>query len=454
MADSATATMSRPTIGCILSQFPRYDEAFILRELVELSRGPWELVIFSLRPCRDRVIHAQAKALQPQTIYAPFVRSREVWRSHGYFLRRDARAYWGSLDWIVSRHWRHPIVLIKSLILFPKIVHFARLAMERGVTHLHAFWATYPSTAAVVTNRLIGLPFSMSGHAHDIYMTSPALAEKITRSRFLLTCTEANKQYLDRLISDHQARVSSSTAPAGKVIVSYHGVDLTRFTATEKPDSPACHVLIVGSLFPCKGLETLIDGCKLLKDRGVAFRCTIAGGGPLEKSLRQQIERLGLGHEITITGYVSQEIVVGLYQQAHVFALPLVSRIHWGIPNVVIEALATKTPIICCDLPSLKELAVHGESGWIIPEHDPAAVADAVERLWKDPGLRLRLGESGYRRVVERFALERTGEALRRVFSEAIDRAAGRAGTSHQRVIKSAAPSSPRARGSELPASS
>ncbi len=60
-------------LGVILSQFPRYDEAFILRELVALSQGSQALVIFSLRPCHDRVIHEQAKALQPQTVYASFL---------------------------------------------------------------------------------------------------------------------------------------------------------------------------------------------------------------------------------------------------------------------------------------------------------------------------------------------------------------------------------------------
>jgi len=445
--------MSR--LACIMSQFPRYDEAFILRELVELSKGPSELLILSLRPCRDRVMHEQAKSLLSKTVYAPFLWSRYLWRSHGWFLRRRPRVYWGALGWILSRHARHPVILVKTLAFFPKTVHFAKVALEREVTHLHAGWATYPAACALLMSRLTDIPYSLAGHAHDLYTTNPTLAEKIRGARFVVTCTEENKRYLEQLLNGHAGRVlrprpgtpaasfgeakragvadgsagcreapgplcvtRPAELPTPRIVVSYHGVDLSRFAAVPKSTSALCRLLAVGSLLPCKGYETLIDSCRLLAERAVPFHCTIAGGGPLEGALRRLIERHGLRGQVEITGYVTQERVASLYQHAHLFALPLRSQIHWGIPNVLIEALATKTPVICCGLPSMRELVEHGTSGWIIPENDPPALADAVTSLWRDPVLRVRLGEAGYRRVAERFALEVTGARLRAVFAE------------------------------------
>lgn len=403
-----TRLLSRPTLGVILSQFPRYDEAFILRELVALAQGPQELVIFSLRPCRDRIIHEQAKALQPRTVYAPFVWSWRVWRSQWQVLRRTPKTYWGAVGWVLSRHWNHPVILVKTLVCFPKTVHFATLAHERGVGHLHAFWATYPATSAAIISRLTGIPYSLSGHAHDLYTTNPTLLEKIERAQFVVTCTEANKRHLETL----------KTRQRVNVVVSYHGVDLSRFAPRPKSREPVCRLLAVGSLLPCKGFETLIEGCRRLKARAVSFHCTIAGGGPLERTLRRRIERATLEREVTITGVLTQERLAGLYQQGHLFVLPLVSRIHWGIPNVLIEAMATKTPVISCALPSLAELVVHGETGWVIPEEDPEALAGAVERLWSSPDRREQLAEAGYRRVVERFDMVRTGARLRQILSE------------------------------------
>ncbi len=459
-------------LGFIASQFPRHDEAFLLRELVALSRGPWDLAIFSLRPCRDRVVHAQAKALLPRTRYAPFVWSAALWASHAWFLRRTPMAYLGALGWILTRHWNHPVILVKTLVFFPKTVHFARVALERGVSHLHAAWATYPAASALLISRLTGIPFSLSGHAHDLYTTNPTLMEKVRGARFVLTCTEENQRFLAAMMNGSHPSTQPNTliagdaggeAPAGrpadqnaprvvsndrtesarrqdgrrgpaggrtrfggvgtvsrdaKIIVSHHGVDLARFVPAAKSPNGPCRLLIVGSLLPCKGLETLIEACRLLRDRGIAVTCTIAGGGPLEPKLRRLITRHGLGDCVTITGSVSQEVVVGLYQHAHLFVLPLISKIHWGIPNVLIEALATKTPVISCRLPSLRELIEHGRSGWMIPEGDPSALAQAVEVLWADAALRARLAEEGYRSVTEHFALERTGEALRHIFAE------------------------------------
>lgn len=398
-------------LGLVLSQFPRYDEAFILREVVGLADEQPQLLIFSLRPCHDRVIHAQAKALQPQTVYAPFVLSWAVWQSQWHFLTQKPAAYFGALGWVLNRHWNHPVILLKTLVFFPKIAHFAHLAAEKGVTHLHAFWATYPAAASLIIQQLTGIPFSLSGHAHDIYTVNPTLVEKMRAAKFLVTCTEANKQHLLSLVNGQAEKLCP-------IAVSYHGVDLQKFSALPKQNGNHCRLLAVGSLFACKGLETLIEACAILRKRSFPVAATLAGGGPLEKKLRRLIAKHGLDSCVTITGYVSQDQVAGFYQQAHLFVLPLISRIHWGIPNVLIEALATKTPVICCDLPSMRELVVHGQSGWIIPEEDSAALADAIEALWKDAGLRLRLGEAGFQRVADRFSLEKTGAALRAIFDE------------------------------------
>ena len=211
---------------------------------------------------------------------------------------------------------------------------------------------------------------------------------------------------------------NGSTGQRTNIFVSYHGVDLERFAAKPKPVHAECHLLSVGSLFPCKGYETLIEACRLLRERGIPFHCTIAGGGTLERALHRQIARHGLQSMIEITGFVSQETVAQLYQAADLCVLPLVSKIHWGIPNVLIEALATKTTVIVCDLPSMKELVEHGKSGWIIPEGNPTALADALTHLWSKPVLRQTLADVGYQRVVERFSLARTSEALRQLFRD------------------------------------
>ena len=413
--------MTRP-LAVIVSQFPRYDETFILRELVALAEGGEPLLICSLKSCRDRVIHDQATAFLPQTVYAPLGEWRALWKSHRMFLRQDPHGYRQAIGWILTRHWRHPIICAKTLVCFVKAIHFARLCLERGVRRVHAFWATYPATVAYVIHRLTGLPYSASGHAHDLYTCNPALSEKFAKADFILTCTGANQRYLEGLF---QRAGEHDSARRPTVILAYHGVDLGRFQPVPKTDGPVCQLLAVGSLLPSKGFETLVEACRLLQARGLPFHCTLAGGGPFARRLRRHIHRAGLQEKVTITGYLSQAQLLPLYQQAHLFVLPLVARIHWGIPNVLIEALATQTPVITCPLPSLPELVIHGESGWVLPEPDPVAVTQAIATLWANPALRQQLALTGYQRVCERFSLAKTGARLRELFREGASEGAG-----------------------------
>lgn len=418
-------------LGVIASQFPRYDEAFLLRDITALAHGVECVRIFSLKPCRDRVIHAQAQALLPQTVSVPFLWSRTIWRSHLYFLRHAPRAYGGALGWIISRHWKDPMILANTLSVFPKTVHMAHLALAERLTHLHACWATYPATCALVICRLTGIPYSLSGHAHDIYCVNPALREKILNAKFIVTCTEVNKRHLEKLLNGHEradvrmcgrADVSALGHPhirtSAHIVVNYHGIDLAKFSPVPKPVSDVCHLLAVGRLDASKGLEILIEACRRLRTRGMSFRCTIAGDGPWDPRLRRLIARDGLADYVQMIGSVSQDTVVRLYQEAHLFILPLAAQIHWGIPNVLIEALATKTPVITCDLPSMRELIEHGRSGWVLPRRDARQLAEAIETLWRDAPHRAALAEAGYQRVVERFSLEQTGQRLRDIFAE------------------------------------
>src|SRR5207247_598398 len=80
----------------------------------------------------------------------------------------------------------------------------AHWALDNGVTHLHAGWASYPASAALVASELADVPFSFSGHAHDIFLDSAHLPEKIRRAEFVTTCTATNRTHL------------SALAPAGR----------------------------------------------------------------------------------------------------------------------------------------------------------------------------------------------------------------------------------------------
>ena len=276
---------------------------------------------------------------------------------------------------------------------------------------MHGQWATYPATVAYIISELNGIPFSFTGHAHDIYTDTTMLAYKIRKARFVTTCTANNKEHLLQILG----KTYSMNGIPKKIIVNRHGIDLSRFKRPEEfsGSRKPFTILSVGSLLECKGFAFLIEACKILKERGISFRCVIAGGGKLEKNLKTQIQHLNLNDTVELTGYLTQDKLLPLYQQADVFVLAMVPEIHWGIPNVLIEAIAAGIPVVCTMLPSIPELVEDGKTGFIIPPKNPTAIADTVSKLYSDEPLRKRVARDALKIVEEKFDTVKNAAQLR-----------------------------------------
>jgi glycosyltransferase involved in cell wall biosynthesis len=379
----------------ILSKFPCYDEAFLLREIHAVSRevDTW---VFSLRRSREAVVHEQARALAPRVLSVPYLLSARLLRAHAAFLARRPGRYAKALARLVAGHWRSPAALAKSLAFFPKSVFLARWALAQGVTHVHAGWATYPAAAALVVADLAGLPFSFSGHAHDIYLDTTHLPPKLRRAAFVTTCTASNRDHLRRLAPPDRAE---------RIVLSRHGVAVAAYAPGARAERPMA-ILSVGTLNPHKGFEHLVDALALLGG-AEDFRATLVGGGPLAAALRARIAAAALEGRVRMTGPLPQAEVIPHYAAASIFVLMAQPEWHWGIPNVIVEALAARCAVVTTRFGSVEELVRDGETGLLVPPRDAGALAAAQRRLMADPALRARLAGAGHAVVAREFALER-----------------------------------------------
>ncbi len=459
-----------PKVAFIFSQFPAYDETFILREMNELRKAGLPFEIYSLKIPKDKIMHEEAKDLAKTTSYLPFF-SLKLLSCDLFYLFRYPLRYFVAFFGVLFHNLRSANFFFKTCAIWYEAVGFAFKARKDGITHVHGQWATFPATAAFIISKLNNIPFSFTGHAHDIYLDTTGLAFKMRRAKFITTCTGDNKRYLLNLATGYRLQAagcklqatSCKLQAAGhklkdrdkrsqehdvisevleqKIIINYHGVDLRRFARTEdgrrksevgkdeiglRPSSLPCRqagidhrllILSVGSLLECKGFEYLIEACGMLRDRGVEFECIIAGGGPLESRLRSMVHGRQLEEKITFTGYITQDKLIPIYKEADVFVLAMVPEIHWGIPNVLLEAGAAGVPIVCTMLPSIPELVEDGKTGFIIPAKDPSAIAVIIEKLYRDSELRARIGEAGRKVVEEKFDVVANALRLRDLFN-------------------------------------
>jgi glycosyltransferase involved in cell wall biosynthesis len=168
-----------------------------------------------------------------------------------------------------------------------------------------------------------------------------------------------------------------------------------------------------------KGFADLIDACAILANKGCDFHCEIIGTGELEDDLYAQIERLGLNDRVEMIGPRPQGEVIAHLQTAAVFAAPCVvgeDGNRDGLPTVLLEAMALGTPCIATDVTGIPEVLRDGETGLMVPQHDPARLADAIERLLNDRALGQRLATEARDLIEQSFDIHRNTAKLRALF--------------------------------------
>jgi glycosyltransferase involved in cell wall biosynthesis len=398
----------------ILSQFPLVDETFILREMTALAEAGFDFDIYSLKKSPRTVVQPAALKLMPRLIYRRYFWSREVLAAQFYFLRRTAPAYFKILFSFMIELWNQPKILAKCFMLFPKAVCYARLMQQRQAVYIHAFWATFPCTIAWIAHRLLGVPFSFSAHAHDLYEYDCMLARKLREASFVMTCTQCNHQFLSELVPEKKSAV--------KLI--YHGQNLEPYREDAQHKEPASQIfriLSIGTFYKTKGFDTLIAACAILKQQGFPFQCKIVGDGAERQQLERLIAKHALQERVALLGYLPQEEIRPLRRWADIFILLPRPHLHWGLPNVFIEALASKLPVIATPLNAIGELVMQEKTGLIVEADDPQAAAAAIIRMQREPELRRRIVEEGQKLAWQLFDARRTSQQLCNLFLERIE---------------------------------
>jgi colanic acid/amylovoran biosynthesis glycosyltransferase len=389
-------------IGYVVKRYPRYSETFVVNEILAHEAAGAELEIFSLLPSNDT--HFQdtiSRVRAPVTTLTPASPSTGDLRS-ALEAADDA-----SIDVAhVLRIARGEAVrdVYAALLL-------AVAARRRRIGHLHAHFATSAAAVARLASLFVSIPYTLTAHAKDIFHDSVETADlvrKFADARAVVTVSDHNVDHLNRT-------VASAT---GKVIRIYNGIDVGRFPFASSGDR-APLILGVGRLVEKKGFGDLVAACGELARRGRTFTCDIVGTGPLEGDLRAEIDRIGLGARIALVGPRPQHEVFARMERASVFAAPCTvgeDGNRDGLPTVLLEAMALGTPCVATPVTGIPEAIAHDETGILVPERDPIALADALERLLDDGDLRVRLATNARRTIERDFDVTRNAARLRTLF--------------------------------------
>lgn len=417
-----TVEAFKPVLVMVLKGYPRISETFISNEILLLESLGFTVRIVSMRQPRENFRHASVDRIRAEVVYLPeaMLPALPTLLVENFRAALAApRGYWRAARRMLSHFCRSPKSATVKHLLQAGLL--CRQALRPGESaHLHAHFAHSPTSVAVYAGLISGAPVSFTGHAKDVWTQNPArLAEKIGRAAFVVTCTRANAAYLNRL------------SPNGtKIFAVYHGIDLGLFGAAGEPapSGPPFRVLTVARLTAKKGLDTVLDALGLLAGRGLDFSFDLVGEGEERPALAARAERLGIARRVRFHGALPHERVLGLYRQAHVFALGcrvLPNGDRDGVPNVLVEAMAMGVPVAATDVSALPELARHGETALVCPPDDPAALADNIGRLLADAALAARLTGAAREAVAREFDNAANIRRLADIFSRYAGNPAG-----------------------------
>jgi len=181
---------------------------------------------------------------------------------------------------------------------------------------------------------------------------------------------------------------------------------------------PANTVLIgaVGRLSKEKGYEHLLWAMHILRGDVSNVRLLIAGEGIERAKLESLTRELGLQHVVQFLGEIPNgaQLISGL----SLLVLPSLSE---GMPNVILEAFAYKTPVVATAVGGVPELVKDGETGWLVPPRDPHALAQAIREALSNPEEARRRAENAYRHLLANFTVERQAEAWERALQAAVE---------------------------------
>ncbi len=401
-------------VAFVLKGYPRLSETFIAQEILALERLGLEVLIVSLRHPTDRAIHPIHRQISAALLYLPEYLHREmgrIWR--GWRRSRRQPGYSAALAAWLSDLRRDPTPnrirrFGQALVMAAELPH--------DIGHIHAHFLHTPASVARYTALLTGLGWTVSAHARDIWTLSEwEKRTKLAEAEWVVTCTEIARSHLADLISRPDA-----------VWLCYHGLDLERFEAPPQhaswrngsnPHQPAV-ILSVGRAVAKKGYDDLLEALALLP-AGLQWRFIHIGGGALAGALRLQAEQLGLSHRIEWRGALAQPEVLAAYRETDLFVLA--SKVakdgdRDGLPNVLIEAQSQRLACISTNVSAIPELIEQEVTGLLVPPGNPIALAEALERLIREPEERARLGAAGEHHVRRLFSMEAGIEFLAALF--------------------------------------
>ncbi len=398
-------------IGYILTTFPSRTETFAAREIEGLRKLDFDIEILAATGHS----YISGSEFDIKTFYRPALLTIKALQAVVYMLLRypfGCMKLLGLIFRMIITSPREAVTLIRNL---HTIGHFVKVLDVEKITHIHAYFLSWPSVIALALSITTGRPFSISAHARDIFVEHGDFELKTERAKFITTCTTQGLKYLQENLPPkyHQ-----------KLNLCYHGIkpaseesNTARNNNTKSKHNGT--VIAVGRLVPKKGFDILLKAFATVIEERPDSRLMIVGDGPEREKLNKIIKGLSLENNVELSGWRDNLTTKELIRRACVLVAPSViagDGDRDGIANVILEAFINHTPVITSRLEGIAETAEHDRNVLFVEPGNAAQLASTIKELLDNKNLQNKLSRTAYETAIRQFDSGKNTKKLAELF--------------------------------------
>ena len=409
LKDSSDVKSGPPRIGYLTGQYPAVSHTFIQREIAALRDLGLEIVPCAVRRAPVEKIVGADQAAEAARTFCIVDAAKNPFRLAGAHLRQFSRR---PSRWLgaLALAWRTRAPGLKALIwqafYFAEAGVLADHLRRAGVAHLHNHFGDSSCTVAMLAAELAGIPFSFTEHGPATFFDAAKwrLDEKIARAQFVVAISHFCRS---------QLMLFSNPRDWGKIAIVHCGVTPERYGQVRR-GRPGQRLAFVGRIDPVKGVPILLEAFARLSVRYPEARLDIIGDGAMRGECEAKARAMSLQNRVSFLGYRDQEEVAGILACSDILVLPSFAE---GVPVVLMEAMASRIPVIATRVAGVAELVEDGVSGFLVAPGDVKGLAERMADLLAAPDLCRAMGEQGRAKIEAQFDTRTEAEKLARLFS-------------------------------------
>lgn len=403
--------MTHGPIAYLTSEYPKVSHTFISREIEALRARGIEILPCTIRRADAKAVVGADQEIEAARTFGVIETGRnplELLGAHLFLLRHRSLGWFEALAlaWRtrppgVRGHLSHFFYFLEAGVL-------ARYLLDQRAVLLHNHFASSSCTVAMLSSVMSGIPFSFTEHGPDTFFDAQRwkFKEKVARAVRVMAISDFCRS---------QLMFFSDPKDWPKIAIVHCGVDPAQYGKV--PHGPyKKRVLFVGRLEKVKGVPLLVKAFAMAHASHPDATLDIVGDGPARMSIEEQVVASELSDSVRFHGYLDQFAVARLMESVDTLVLPSFAE---GLPVVLMEAMASRIPVVASSIAGIPELIEDGVSGFLVPPGDVGSVATKLEILFSNPKLCADMGHAGRSKVEAEHDIRKEVGWLAELFSGA-----------------------------------